>query len=73
MQFTIETDSDFDFDLIPRFAKDHGVAYTTGFDEGYTVTFWSSNRDRLEDLRDRLHRIAIGRGITLLGMIEDIH
>ena len=73
MQFEIEFESDFDSDLLARFAKDHGVTYSIGFDEGYTATFRSDNRDRLEKLRERLHRIAIGRGIYMRGMIEDIH
>ena len=72
MQFTIETESDFDFDLLPRFAEDHGVTYSVGFDEGYTVTF-RGETFHLEELRERLHRIAIGRGITFRGMIENIH
>ena len=54
VQITIATNSEFDFDLLPRFAKDHGVTYSIGWDEGYTVTFRSSNRDHLEEVRDQL-------------------
>ena len=54
MQLTIATNDEFDFDMLPRFAKDHGLTYTIGWDEGYTVTFRSSNRDHLEEARDQL-------------------
>ena len=59
LNFTIATTSEFDFDMLPRFAKDHRVTYTVGFDEGYTVTFWSSNRDYLEEARDQLSDLVI--------------
>ena len=59
MNFTIATTTEFDFDMLPRFAKDHGLTYTVGFDEGYTVTFWSSNRDYLEEARDQLSDLVI--------------
>ena len=54
MQLTIVTNPEFDFDLLPQFAEDHGVTYSIGWDEGYTVTFRSSNRDQLEEVRDQL-------------------
>ena len=56
MQLTIVTNPEFDFDLLPQFAEDHGVTYSIGWDEGYTVTFRSSNRDHLEEVRDQLER-----------------
>ena len=67
MNFTIATTAEFDFDTLPRFAKDHGLTYTVGYDEGYydhifgriTVTFWSSNRDYLELARDQLSDLVI--------------
>ena len=59
LQFTIGTTSEFDFDLLPRFAKDHGVTYSIGFDEGYIVTFRSDNLDHLEEARDQLADLVI--------------
>ncbi len=55
-------------DMLPEFAE--GVTYTIGFDEGYTITFRSTNQDHLEEAYDKLHRLAIGRGIEELGMIH---
>ena len=63
MQFAIETTPEFDFDMLPRFAEEHGVTYSVGFDEGYTVTFRSDNRDHLEEALDQFHWLVI----------EDIH
>lgn len=44
----------FDFDLLPQFAKEHGCSYHIDFDEGYTVTFESDNLDCLEEARDQI-------------------
>lgn len=65
LQFTIRTTSEFMFDLLPRFSREHGVTHSIGFDEGYTVTFRCPKHriDYLEEARDQLKHLVI----------EDIH
>ena len=53
-QFTVYTNPEFDFDLLPRFAEEHGCTYHLDFDEGYIVTFSSENIDYLEEVSDQL-------------------
>ena len=53
-QFTVYTNPEFDFDLLPQFAKEHGCTYSIDFDEGYTVTFFSKNINYLEEVSDQL-------------------
>jgi len=53
-QFTIYTNSEFDFDLLPQFAEEHGCTYSIDFDEGYIVTFFSENIDYLEEVSNQL-------------------
>ena len=53
-QFTVYTNPEFDFDLLPQFAKEHGCTYHLDFDEEWIVTFSSGNMDYLEEVSDQL-------------------
>ena len=53
-QFTVYTNPEFDFDLLPRFSEEHGCTYHLDFDEGWIVTFSSENMDYLEEVSDQL-------------------
>jgi len=52
--FTLYPNSEFDFDLLDRFSREHGVESFVHFDEGYLVDFSSDSLDRLEEVRDQL-------------------
>ena len=52
--FTLYPNSEFDFDLLDRFSREHGVESHVYFDEGYLVDFSSDSLDRLDEVSDQL-------------------
>ena len=52
--FTLYPNSEFDFDLLDRGSREHGVQSFVYFDEGYLVDFSSDSLDSLEEGRDQL-------------------
>jgi hypothetical protein len=52
--FELFPNSEFDFDLLPQFSKEHGVSHHIDFDDGYIITFSSDNLDHLQEVSDQL-------------------